>query len=95
MRIQIQSIHFTLANRLKVLINKKLNKLFRINHDIFNTNVYLKIDNPESFSNKIVEIKLNTSSSIFFAKKTSKSFENSIDLVFQALRKQIIRNKQK
>ena len=95
MSIQIQSIHFTAANRLKVLINKKLNKLFRINHKILDTKVFLKIDNPDTFSNKIVEVKLNTSSSIFFAKKTSKSFENSIDLVFQALRKQIIRNKQK
>ena len=45
--------------------------------------------------NKDVEIKLHTSDGGFFAKKKSNSFEESIDLTSQAIRKQIIKYKQK
>ena len=54
-----------------------------------------KVDKPDSHDNKIVEIKLHSSDGGFFAKKQSNSFEESVDLASQALRKQIIKNKQK
>ena len=95
MTIQIQSIHFTAANNLKKFIKFKLTKLQNLHHSISEADVFLKIDKPESFSNKVVEIRLISSASIFFAKKKSNSFENSMSLVFQALRKQILKNKKK
>ena len=45
--------------------------------------------------NKIVEFKLHSSEGEFFAKKQTNSFEESTDLVIQALRKQILKNKKK
>ena len=95
MNIQIQSINFSANQQLKKFINKKVDKLISINDSIINGDVYLKVDNPDSHDNKIVEIKLHSSDGGFFAKKQSNSFEESIDLVSQALRKQIIKNKQK
>jgi putative sigma-54 modulation protein len=53
------------------------------------------VDKPESHDNKIVEIKLHSSNSEYFAKKQSNSFEASADLASQALRKQIIKHKEK
>jgi putative sigma-54 modulation protein len=95
MNIQIQSVNFVADKQLKDFVNKKVDKLISINDSIINADVYLKVDKPEAYDNKIVEIKLHSSDGGFFAKKQSNSFEKSTDLAFQALRKQIIKNKQK
>ena len=95
MNIQIQSIHFSADQQLKDFINKKVDKLLSIDDSILTAEVFLKVDKPESYDNKIVEIKLHAPSSEYFAKKQSNSFEESADLVSQALRKQIIKNKEK
>ena len=95
MNTQIQSINFAADKQLKEFINKKIDKLISINDTIINADVFLKIDKPDSHDNKIVEIKLHSSNSGFFAKKQSNSFEESIDLSSQAIRKQIIKYKQK
>ena len=55
----------------------------------------MKVDKPESFDNKIVEIKLHSPLGEYFAKKQANSFEQSTDLVSQALRKQILKHKEK
>ena len=95
MNIQIQSINFAANKQLKNFINKKVDKLISINDSIINADIYLKVDKPEAYDNKIVEIKLHSSAGGFFAKKQSNSFEKSADLASQALRKQIIKQKQK
>ena len=95
MSIQIQSINFVADKQLKDFVNKKVDKLISINDNIISADVYLKVDKPESHDNKIVEIKLQSSAGQFFAKKQSNSFEESADLASQALRKQIIKQKQK
>jgi len=95
MNIKIQSVHFTIDKQLKEFISKKLEKLISIDDFIINADVYLKVDKPESYDNKIVEIKLHSSSGKFFAKKQANSFEESTVLVSQALRKQIMKHKEK
>jgi len=95
MNIQIQSVHFAADKQLKEFISKKVEKLISIDDSIINADIYLKVDKPESFDNKIIEIKLHSSSFVYFAKKQSNSFEESTDLVFQALRKQILKHKDK
>ena len=95
MNIQIQSVHFAADKQLKEFINKKVEKLITIDDSIINADVYLKVDKPESFDNKIVEIKLHSSLGECFAKKQANSFEESADLVSQALRKQILKHKEK
>ena len=95
MNVHIQSINFTADQQLKEFINKKVDKLVLIKDTIINTDVYLKVDKPETYDNKIVEIKLHSADGGFFARKKSNSFEESIDLVSQALRKQILKHKGK
>ena len=95
MNIKIQSVHFAADKQLKEFISKKVEKLISIDDNIINADVYLKVDKPESFDNKIVEIKLHSSSGEYFAKKQANSFEESTDLVSQALRKQILKHKEK
>ena len=95
MNIKIQSVHFAADKQLKEFISKKVEKLISIDDSIINADVYLKVDKPESFDNKIVEIKLHSPLGEYFAKKQANSFEQSTDLVSQALRKQILKHKKK
>jgi putative sigma-54 modulation protein len=95
MNINIQSINFAAKIQLRDFVNKKVSKLFSINDSLIHADIYLKVDKPDSYDNKIVEIKMHSSDSIFFAKKQSNSFEKSVDLAVQALRKQALRNKSK
>tara|TARA_B000000609_G_C24127340_1_gene323241 strand:- start:106 stop:399 length:294 start_codon:yes stop_codon:yes gene_type:complete len=95
MNLQIQAIHFNVGNELKELIKKTLNKLLLVDANIISAKVLLKLSKPSSYKNKIVEIILLSKKSKYFAKKQSNSFEESSDLVIQALRKQIIKQKNK
>tara|TARA_Y100000385_G_C12965267_1_gene581531 strand:+ start:737 stop:1024 length:288 start_codon:yes stop_codon:yes gene_type:complete len=95
MNIQIQAINFTADKQLKIFVSTKVEKLISIDDSIINADIYLKVDKPASYDNKIVEIKLHSSDGEFFAKKQSNSFEESADLVAQALRKQILKHKEK
>ena len=95
MNIQIQAIHFAADQQLKDFINKKVDKLISIDDSIISADVYLKVDKPDTYDNKIVEIKLQSADGEFFAKKQSNSFEESADLVSHALRKQILKLKDK
>ena len=94
MKLQIQSIHFTINNDLNNLIKRKIFKIFNIDKNILNTEIFLKLDKPSSYNNKIFEIKIQSSKSSYFAKKKSNTFEESLDLALHALRKQIVKNKQ-
>ena len=95
MNIQIQSINFVAKHQLIEFVKKKLNKLISIHYNMINADVYLKVDKLDAHDNKVVEIKIHSSEGYFFAKKQSNSFEESTDLVSQALRKQIIKNKKR
>ena len=93
MNYQIQSIHFSLDKNLKFLINKKVSKLLSINERINSVSIYMKIEKKSTFNNKLIEMKLKAPNLKFFAKKQANSFEESVDLVFRALRKQILKIK--
>jgi putative sigma-54 modulation protein len=95
MNIQIQAVHFSADKQLKDFINKKVEKLISIDDSIINVDVYLKVDKPESHNNKVVEIKLHSPLAEYFAKKQADSFEESTDLASQALRRQILKQKEK
>ena len=95
MTINIHSIHFHIDNNLEGFIEKKINKLLRLDNKIISSDVFLKLSKAESYSNKIAEIKLKYPGSGFFAKRKSDTFEESTNQVFHALRKQILKNKAK
>ena len=95
MTIQIQSIHFSADQKLVSFINKKLFKIISIDDNIVNTDVYLKIEKSSNHNNKTTEIKIHSSLCHYFAKKTSDSFEESVDLATQAIRKQVLKQKSK
>ncbi len=96
MNIKIQSIKFDADKKLIDYIETKVGKLSQVADDILNAEVILKINNSEKNDNKIAEISIDIPHGTdIFAKKQSKSFEESVDSVTVALRRQLKKFKEK
>jgi putative sigma-54 modulation protein len=96
MNIKIQSVRFDADKKLLTYIDNKVSKLSQVADDILGVEVILRIDNSDSNDNKTAEIRVDIPKGTdIFAKKQSKSFEESIDLATEALRRQIKKFKQK
>ncbi|MGC6427999.1 MAG: HPF/RaiA family ribosome-associated protein [Flavobacteriales bacterium] len=95
MQTNINSIHFSADKKLINFIEKKIKKMSLFNNSLLSADVFLKFEPSDSSENKLVEIKVMTNNSEHFASKQSKTFEEATDLSIEALRKQIIKNKEK
>ena len=94
MQVKINSIHFSADSKLETLIESKVQKLNKF-HDILKAEVFLRVENVQDRENKIAEIRLDVPGADIFAKKQSDSFEKSTDETVEALRKQLIKLKEK
>lgn len=91
----MHSIHFKADQKLLDFIEEKLGKLEHFNQRIINAEVFLRLDKDKEKENKITEIKLNVPGKELFAKRQTKSFEESTDEAIEALRKQLLKEKEK
>jgi putative sigma-54 modulation protein len=95
MQIEIRSIHFKADKKLEDFIKEKIEKLTQFYDGVIGTEVSLKLSNTETSDNKITEIRLNVRGNDLYAKKQSKTFEESTDEAVEALRRQLIKYKEK
>ena len=95
MNIKINSIKFSPTKKLETFVEGKVKKLGHFYDDIIGAEIFLKLENSQKIENKVAEIKLDIPGNELFAKKQSKSFEESTDNAIDALRKQIIKHKNK
>jgi putative sigma-54 modulation protein len=95
MNIQIQTVHFDADQKLIEFTEKKVEKLVKLYDAIVKTEVIFKLDKSSSDENKIAEIKLEIPGNDLFAKRQCKSFEEAVDEVLDALKKQLTKHKEK
>lgn len=95
MNLKIQSLHFDASQALKSFIEERANKLVQFYDKIIAVEVTLRVDNASETDNKFAEIRLSIPGDDLFAKKQAKSFEEAVDIVCDALRKQIKKHKEK
>jgi len=95
MNVQIHSVRFNADKKLINFIHQKLDKLALIGEGIAKAEVYLRLDKDQERENKISEIKIEIPGGPLFARKQSKTFEESTDLAIDALKRQITKYKQK
>ena len=95
MNMKMQSVGFKADKKLEAFINQKLSKLNKFDNNISDYNVTLNIENSDPKANKVVEVKVSVPGNELFAKKQSNSFEAAAELVADALRIQILKNKEK
>lgn len=95
MNIQIHSVRFDADKKLLDFVTQKVNKLGQLSDDIVNAEVFLRLDKDDERENKITEIKVEYPRGPLFARKQSKTFEEATDLVVDALKRQIVKQKGK
>jgi len=95
MDIHVHSVHFTADRKLIDFVNEKVGKLDLFFDNIISSEVFLRLDNSQDGENKIAEVKILIPGKELFAKKQCKTFEEAADLAVEALRKQVIKHKEK
>jgi ribosomal subunit interface protein len=94
MNVNVQSIKFDADRRLIEFIEKKAAKLDKFFDGIIGADVFLRLDS-QATNNKKVEIRLNIPGNDLFAERSSKTFEESVDLCIDALKTQLQKAKEK
>jgi putative sigma-54 modulation protein len=95
MQVEVRAVKFSADVKLITFIKDRLKKLEQFHDNIIDSEVFLRVDNNNEFSNKITEIRMNVPGIELFAKKQSKSFEESTDEAIEALRRQLLKRKGK
>ena len=95
MQVEVRAVKFSADVQLITFIKDRLKKLEQFHDNIIDSEVFLRVDNNNEFSNKITEIRMNVPGIELFAKKQSKSFEESTDEAIEALRRQLLKRKGK
>lgn len=95
MDVKIQSVKFDADRKLLDFVEDKVSKLDRFYDYIVSADVILSLDKDNEHGNKIAVLKLAVAGDDLIAERKSKSFEESIDLCVDALRKQIEKHKSK
>ncbi len=95
MEIKTNAVNFTIDKKLVDYIEEKVSKLNLFFDQIISCEVFLKADKSSEKENKYAGIKIMIPKLELFAEKQCKSFEEAIDLSTEALRKQIMKHKEK
>jgi len=96
MNIKMHSIRFDADQKLKDFIDTKIKKLPTVYDNILGAEVFLRLDKDSAErENKLVEIKLEVKGQTVFAKKQCKTFEEATDLSVDALKRQLVKRKEK
>lgn len=94
MKITVQSIGLTPHEPLESHIDKKVSKLETFYDKIHECKVFLKVENNAEKSNKTAELILAVPGDDIVVKKTSATFEESLDLCVDAAKKLLIKKKE-
>jgi len=96
MDVKIHSVKFDADIKLLNFIEEKVGKLEQFYDDIIAAEVFLRLEkDSQDRENKIAEIKLDVAKNSLFSKKQCKTFEEATDLAVDALRKQLLKHKDK
>ena len=95
MRVQTEAVHFSADVKLLSAIEKKFSKLENFFDRIIEARVILKLENSGQIKGKIAEIKIHIPNGIIFIKETSKTFEAALDKALVALKRQLVKYKEK
>lgn len=95
MKLTIQSVHFDAKPALKDFASQKVGKLERFYDGIIAADVVLSLDKADDTENKVSRVSLAVPNGNLVAEKQCKTFEEGIDLACEALKKQLLKHKEK
>ena len=95
MEIKINAVGFSASSQLEDFIQKKISKLDKYHDGIIGSEVTLKLENDDNLENKVVEVLLNVKGQEVFAKKNAKKFEEAVDELYDVVKRQLVKIKEK
>ena len=95
MEIKINAVGFSASSQLEDFIQKKISKLDKYHDGIFGSEVTLKLEKDDNLENKVVEVLLNVKGQEVFAKKNAKKFEEAVDELYDVVKRQLVKIKEK
>ena len=95
MEIKINAVGFSASSQLEDFIQKKICKLDKYNDGIIGSEVTLKLEKDDNLENKVVEVLLNVKGQEVFAKKNAKKFEEAVDELYDVVKRQLVKIKEK
>ncbi len=95
MRVHTETVQFKADKKLLDFIEKKVAKLDQFFDRIIDANVFLKLENSGQVKDKIAVIRRPVPGEILIAKDSDKTFEVAIDAAVEALRRQLLKYKEK
>ena len=95
MKYNFQSINFSANGKLLDLIKKRINKFGLFFNKIISVQVYAKLKNSTTSSNNEVQLIISIPGEQFIVKKSSYSFESSINMVSSTIERLLKKHKEK
>ena len=95
MEIKINAVGFSASSQLEDFIQKKISKLDKYHDGIIGSEVTLKLEKDYNLENKVVEVLLNVKGQEVFAKKNAKKFEEAVDELYDVVKRQLVKIKEK
>lgn len=95
MEIKINAVGFSASSQLEDFIQKKISKLEKYHDGIISTDVALKLEKDDKLENKVVEVTVFIKGQEVFAKKNAKKFEEAVDELYDVLKRQLVKIKEK
>jgi ribosomal subunit interface protein len=95
MNITFKSVHFKADQKLEIFISDKVEKIAKVHDGIVGFDITLKLENTDTPDNKTVDIRAKIRGNDAIAQKTAKTFEEAADEVMKALKKQLLKAKEK
>ena len=95
MKVEFHSVNFTADVKLLDFIQKKMDKLDVFYDNVVNADVYLKAESSLGRENKYIELKISVPGKELVVKKHATTFEEATDTATEALRRLLVRYKEK
>jgi putative sigma-54 modulation protein len=95
MKVKVQAVDFKIDQKLLDFVQKKMDKLDQFYDKIIDGVVYLKLGSKSEKENKLSEIKIMVPGDEMVVKKKGKSFEESIDLCADSLKRMLRKKNEK
>jgi putative sigma-54 modulation protein len=95
MRVHTESVAFKADQKLVEFVERKLSKMDQFFDRIIDAHVVLKLENAGQVKDKIAEVRIKVPGNVLIAKESNRTFEASVASAVEALRRQIIRYKEK
>ncbi|MGH1386187.1 ribosome hibernation-promoting factor, HPF/YfiA family [Kordia sp.] len=95
MKVNMQSVNFTVDRKLVDFIQRKMDKLETYYDKIIDADVYLKVENTSAKENKIADVRVNIPGDDLMVKKQCRSFEEAIDEATNTLQRALLKRKEK